>query len=452
MRLLTQEKPGARYNLFYQAHPHLAIERFYKPLQDGSYEIATGLLEVLGLTKKPDMPEDFVSKMRIILKDIEPFPLYDFQIQAITDALFYKNLFIRAATGSGKSAIIAMLVKLLSQEGLKGLILVPNISLVNQFGADLKTYNIGVDFKLIGGSYKDKSLHEVLTISTWQSQYKDKSQLSQIDYFIIDEAHQAKAHEIFEIAKASTNAKYKIGLTGTIPQNHYDFLKICSVFGIPKSYVSPRQLIDAGLGTNIKVNILSCQHEDYNFNDYQKALSHIIKCNERNFLIAKLAKNLKGNTIILSTRNEHIYRLFRILMPCETTEKSYKDFALQNAHNIFFINGSIPGEQREIIRNALEVKKNAILVSNYSVLSTGINIRNLHNLIFAAPLKSYILITQSLGRLIRTHENKEIVNVYDICDNIGFFIKQKRDRIKDCYAPQGYKIRESVVDLRGMRN
>lgn len=440
-KMLTVLKPNAKFNMFYRAHPHLAKEQFFIETPQGIC-IATGLLEILGYTKKPPIPNDLKLRISEVLKNIQPFELRDFQVDAICDALFLKNLFIRAATGSGKSAIIAMIAKILCSGGLQGVILVPNISLVNQFDADLKDYKIDIPVKLIGGKYNDKSLDSTLTISTWQSLYKNKKPLENLDFIIIDEAHQAKAKEIFEIAKACKNAKYKIGLTGTIPQDHYSFLKICSVFGIPKSYVSPRQLIDAGLGTGIKINLCNFNHTEWQFSDYQKALSHIVKSNERNAAIANLAKRLKGNTIVLVSRNEHAHRLFKLLMPCETDEKSYKDLVLQNHHNIYFINGNIEGSQRESVRNLLESKQNAILVSNYSVLSTGVNIRNLHNLILASPMKSYILITQSLGRLIRTHESKTEVNVFDICDNIGFFIKQRKDRIRDCYKPQGYETTE----------
>lgn len=439
-KMFTQEKPGSRYNLFYQAHPHLAIEKFYDIMPEG-IRIAAGLLEIVTGAPKPDAPDDFKRDIQEKIKAYEPFKLYDFQIQATIDALYCKRLLIRAATGSGKSAIIGMLAKILYLQGKRGMILVPNISLVEQFSADLDNYNLQIPYTLIGGKNKG-SLDSPLTISTWQSRYRDKQPLKDIDYLIIDEAHQAKAKEIFDIAKSCVNAEYIIGLTGTIPQNQYDFLKIVSVFGIPKSYISPRQLIDAGLGTKIKIYLHNYNNPELNFLDYQKALSYIIKEPQRNAYIAKLAKSLNGNTIILTSRNEHAYRLFKMLMPCETDEKSYKDLALQNHYNIFFINGNIDGNQRELIRNILETRNNAILVSNYSVLSTGVNIKNLHNLIFASPMKSYILITQSLGRLIRLHESKTEVQVHDICDSIGFFVKQKLDRIRDCYKPQNYEICE----------
>ena len=445
--MLRVERPNTKFNLFYQAHPHLRYETFYAETQSG-ITIATGLLEILGYTQKTEIDASQKSAIKKIIQKIEPFPLYDFQYDAIIDALAYPRHMIRAATGSGKSAIIGVLAKIFDMQNLRGLILVPNISLVNQFGSDIDSYKLNIKYKLIGGSNKDKTFDEPLIISTWQSLYKNKSLVKNIDYLIIDEAHQAKAKEIFDIAKECQSAKHIIGLTGTIPQHPYDFLKVTSVFGMPKSYVSPKELIDKGLGTKIKIFIHNILYkEKINFNDYSLALNSLIKNKERNAYITNLAKSLKGNTVILTARNEHAYRLFHSFIPAQTDEKSYKDLALQNAHNVFFINGNIPGEQREQIRAILEKRDNAILVSNYSVLSTGVNIRNLHNLIFASPMKSYILITQSLGRLIRTHKSKNEVQVHDLCDDLGFFRAQKRERIKNCYEPQNYEIAEHSIQI-----
>ena len=483
-RMLIAEKPNAKYNLFYQAHPELKNEVFFKPDNDG-FIIPTGLLEILNLWQKPETPQDFKDSYTQKIEKLKPFDLYDFQYNALYDALYNERLMIKAATGSGKSLVIALLVKILVDKGLKGLILVPNISLVKQFDSDLKSYNLYLNPLLVGGNEKgfknidkphfcgninssklgiDNTTKVVnsnnadisnientsnLIISTWQSLKNNIQVCKTLDFLIIDEAHSAKAEEIYKIAKSCINARKIIGLTGTIPQNAYDFLKVSSVFGLPRNYVSPRTLIDRGLGTNIKVNLINIRYENFAVPyDYNEALNFIIKNPLRNNLIVNLAKRLNGNTVILVSRNEMAFRLFKMLMPCKTDEKSYKDLNLQMLHNIFFINGSIPGETREIIRNRLENIDKGILISNYSIMGTGVNIKNLHNLIFASPLKSYITITQSLGRLIRTHDSKTEVNVYDLADFGGVFTKQKKKRIEECYKPQDYKIAESSIDFR----
>ena len=501
-RMLTVEKPGVRFNYFYQAHPYLATERFYTPT--GTYQnsenstlvsnsesleicqVPTGLLEILGKVKKPETPEDFKNKISKLIDHYKPFEPYDFQIKAIQDALYTTNLLIRAATGSGKSLIISLICKILTEMKLKGLILVPNISLVNQFDADIESYGLEIDRMLIGGEHnsklknseimknstevediKNSDIIKPLTISTYQSLIRRKELLKEFDFLIIDECHKTKAKEIYEIAKACSNTKYQIGLTGTIPQEKWDFLKVCSVFGMPRNYITPRELIDRGLGTNIKINVRKIQYNEKTPNcyDYAKALDFLVKHNKRNELIVNLTRSLKGNTVILVSRNEHAHRLFHMLMPCKLDEKSYLDLVLQRNYNIYFMNGSTSGENREKIRNILENsetnnsqnpetnpiglnsgKLNSVLISNYQLMSTGINIKNLHNLIFASPLKSYITITQSLGRLIRTHDSKTEVNVYDIADDFGVFRAQLRKRIKDCYEPQSYKI-DTVMEV-----
>ncbi len=479
-RMLIAEKPNAKYNLFYQAHPELKNEVFFKPDNDG-FIIPTGLLEILNLWKKPETPQDFKDSYLPDIEKLKPFDLYDFQYNALYDALYNERLMIKAATGSGKSLVIALLVKILVGKGLRGLILVPNISLVKQFDSDLKSYNLYLNPLLVGGNEKgfknidnstlvvnsksnntanidnssklensnNANIENNLIISTWQSLKNNIQVCKTLDFLIIDEAHSAKAEEIYKIAKSCINAKKIIGLTGTIPQNAYDFLKVSSVFGLPKNYVSPRNLIDRGLGTNIKVNLINIRYNNFAIPyGYNEGLNFIIKNPLRNNLIVNLAKRLNGNTVILVSRNEMAFRLFKMLMPCKTDEKSYKDLNLQMLHNVFFINGSIPGETREIIRNKLENIDKGILISNYSIMGTGVNIKNLHNLIFASPLKSYITITQSLGRLIRTHDSKTEVNVYDLADFGGVFTNQKKKRIEECYKPQDYKIIESSIDFR----
>lgn len=484
-RMLIAEKPNAKYNLFYQAHPELKNEVFFKPDNDG-FIIPTGLLEILNLWKKPETPQDFKDSYTKTINTLKPFDLYDFQYNALYDALYNERLMIKAATGSGKSLVIALLVKILVDKGLKGLILVPNISLVKQFDSDLKSYNLYLNPLLVGGNEKgfkniensnnstkvnienssklvnsksnnstlvvnsnNVKVENSLIISTWQSLKNNIQVCKTLDFLIIDEAHSAKAEEIYKIAKSCINAKKIIGLTGTIPQNAYDFLKVSSVFGLPRNYVSPRNLIDRGLGTNIKVNLINIKYNNFAIPyDYNAALNFIIKNPLRNNLIVNLAKRLNGNTVILVSRNEMAFRLFKMLMPCKTDEKSYKDLNLQMLHNVFFINGSIPGETREIIRNKLENIDKGILISNYSIMGTGVNIKNLHNLIFASPLKSYITITQSLGRLIRTHDSKTEVNVYDLADFGGVFTNQKKKRIEECYKPQDYRIIESSIDFK----
>ena len=92
-------------------------------------------------------------------------------------------------------------------------------------------------------------------------------------------------------------------------------------------------------------------------------------------------------------------------------------------------------------------------MASYGTFSTGINIRNLHNVIFASPTKSKIRILQSLGRGLRLGDNKVKATLYDIADD--FSHKEKRnftlshfmERI-NVYSEQELDYELDYVDIR----
>jgi superfamily II DNA or RNA helicase len=84
---------------------------------------------------------------------------------------------------------------------------------------------------------------------------------------------------------------------------------------------------------------------------------------------------------------------------------------------VFFIHGGVDTEERELVREITERENSAIIVASYGTFSTGINIRNLHNVIFASPSKSRIRNLQSIGRVLRKGKNKTKAVLYDISDD-----------------------------------
>jgi superfamily II DNA or RNA helicase len=85
---------------------------------------------------------------------------------------------------------------------------------------------------------------------------------------------------------------------------------------------------------------------------------------------------------------------------------------------VFFIHGSVDTEDREAVRHIMEKEDGAIVVASYGTFSTGINIRNLHNIIFASPSKSRVRNLQSIGRGLRQSNGKEQAVLYDIADDL----------------------------------
>jgi superfamily II DNA or RNA helicase len=140
---------------------------------------------------------------------------------------------------------------------------------------------------------------------------------------------------------------------------------------------------------------------------YQEEIDYIVSNPKRNDFIKNLVLSLDGNTLVLFQLVEkHGKNLFELI---KTHAK--------NRH-VFFVYGGTDVEVRESIRTITEKESNAIIVASYGVYSTGVNIRNLHNIVFASPSKSRIRNLQSIGRGLRIGDNKTKATLFDISDDL----------------------------------
>ena len=92
---------------------------------------------------------------------------------------------------------------------------------------------------------------------------------------------------------------------------------------------------------------------------------------------------------------------------------------------VFFVHGGVNADERELVREITEKENNAIIVASYGTFSTGINIKNLHNVIFGSPSKSRIRNLQSIGRVLRKSAQKNKANLYDISDDCTYNSRKK---------------------------
>jgi superfamily II DNA or RNA helicase len=129
----------------------------------------------------------------------------------------------------------------------------------------------------------------------------------------------------------------------------------------------------------------------------------------RNKFIKNLALKQEGNTLVLF---QYVEKHGKIL------HEMIKEQAVNR--KVFFVYGGTDTDQREDIRRITELESNAIIVASYGTFSTGINIKNLHNIIFASPSKSRVRNLQSIGRGLRTSESKTSCKLYDIADDLSW--------------------------------
>ncbi len=339
----------------------------------------------------------------------------DYQIGAFAHALRNERALILSPTASGKSLIIFMLCDYIP--GRK-LIIVPTTSLVYQLDKDIKDYsglnNSYCTHLIMSG--QDKNADADIFISTWQSIYKQpKKWFDQFDMVIGDEAHLFKANSLTKIMTKLEKCDYRFGFTGTLDGTQTHRLVLEGLFGPVMKVISTRELIDSKTIADLKIKALVLKYSDASRKmmkeaKYDDEIKFIAGHAGRNNFIKNLALSRKGNTLILFQMVEKHGKIIYDLI----------NNSIDDKRKIFFIYGEVDAKERERAREITEKETDAIIVASYGTFSTGINIRNLHNIIFASPSKSRIRNLQSIGRGLRKGEQKTMATLYDISDDLSW--------------------------------
>lgn len=349
-----------------------------------------------------------------------PIEARDYQVESIKTALNRRRLLIRSPTASGKSLVIYGLIRhFLEEHDQKIILIVPSTHLVEQMYSDFADYASHDDSfdheemcQRLYGAYPSKIVTKRILISTWQSlQEQETTWFHQFGMLLVDEAHGAQAKVVKRIAEASINSFYRIGLTGTLKKDPLFTSTLVGLFGPIRNVITTRELMDRGDVATLHIKALELQYTDRlpkwkKMEKYHKELEWLFTHQKRNETIVKLMAATKGNTIVFFNRVSHGQLLYD--MAKTAIDKP-----------VFLIYGATEVEARENIRSILETTKDAVLIASYGTFSTGANVKNLHNGIFAAPSKSIIRVLQSIGRGLRTHHSKEKFVLYDIGDNLA---------------------------------
>ena len=363
----------------------------------------------------------------------------DHQLEALQHAMQKRRALLISPTASGKSLIIYTLYRQLHDfQKLKGLIVVPNIQLVEQLYSDFADYSSHNGFDVDSNVHriyqgKDKTSEKNLIISTWQSIYtQPKEYFEQFDYVIGDEAHLFKSQSLTTILTSCINAKYRVGLTGTLDGTKTNKLVLEGLFGPVRKVITTKELMDKNIIAKFEIKCLVLSHpleicKEYKSATYQEEMQYLISNEQRNKFIKNLAVSLKTNTLILfNLVDKHGKVLYDMI---RNTEKI-------GERKVFFVSGNTDVEDRENIRVIMESETDAIVVASFGTMSTGTNIRNLHNIIFASPSKGRVRNLQSIGRSLRKSEGKTIATLFDISDDMrhgkqmNYTLKHFVERIK----------------------
>lgn len=333
----------------------------------------------------------------------------DYQIEAFAHAVRERRALLLSPTASGKSLMIYLITRYLAG---KTLIIVPTINLVHQTAEMFAGYGYKDEVHTIfAGQAKDTD-HDI-TITTWQSVYKQPAGwLNRFDVIFGDEAHGAKAKAMVSLMEKTTDVPYKFGFTGTLDDMQTNIMVITGLFGPVRKIISTSELMEQGhiAGLRIKAILLDYPDEIKKIAaayKYQDEVDYIVRNRARNRFIKNLALSLKGNTLILFQFVEkHGKVLHELFKGC--------------GRNVYYASGETPGDVRNEIRRIIAKEKNCIFIASSGTFSTGADIPQIENIIFASPSKSKIRVLQSIGRGLRNAAGKFYCTLYDIADDLSW--------------------------------
>ena len=375
----------------------------------------------------------------------------DYQLAALEHALSNKKSLLLSPTASGKSLIIYMAMRaFLDSSDLNVLLIVPTTSLVEQMYSDFADYSQYDEWsaeenchKIYSGREK-YNLQQRVIITTWQSIYKERAPWFQNYGMVIgDEAHNFKAKSLTAILEKCVNAEYRMGTTGTLDGTQTHQLVLEGLFGPVHKVTTTKKLIDDKALADLQIDVLLLKYKDEICRevikkDYQAEMDFIVKYEPRNNFISNLAMDLEGNTLVLFQYvDKHGKPLHNML-------RERFDALPRNERKLFYVSGETDVDTREEIRAITETQDNAIIVASMGTFSTGINIKRLHNIIFASPSKSQIRVLQSIGRGLRKSADGRATKVFDIADDLhwkskkNYTLNHAAERIK-IYAKEKFK-------------
>jgi len=399
---------------------------------------------------------------------------FEHQIDIVDKALNVRRASLVACTSSGKSLSIYLLARyVMEKENSNVLLIVPNKALVEQMYKDFKVeYGWGDEidekFSKIHSDVKGKNaltaakkkkmeamgidpntFYKENIISTWQSlQNKDELFFKRFGTIIVDECHGTKAGKLQEMLNLCVNATIKIGVSGTIPLEGLAPHLIESALGKRYDIIRAYTLIARGILTPVTIKSIRIPYDLKSIQAIQREkydgqVSLLTNNGSKSRVLEELIRTgqitTDQNTIVLFNNVDPLFH-FKAKF-----EKMFPEFKCS------VYEGSTKLSIREEVRDTLEQGVGNLVFASFGTMKQGVNIKLLHNIVFAECSKSMITIVQSVGRLLRKHKDKEHATCYDIYDDLSYWTKPrtvgKESEQKMNYSIDHYFYRKEFYDF-----
>lgn len=447
-------------------------------MQNNNYPLRMdGLEKLFNLRLQREELDEFVNGL---LAGTSMTDLRWFQVPCAFNILKYRYCMAELATSAGKtliSYIVAAYLKSIGEIDSKNkfLMIVPRTDLIGQTADKFeKVYNNGtVPLKVarIGGKFspstkkaKIQIAESDVIIATYQSLANfDDEFFMNIRHVNVDEAHTTTNTTIRGILRKCVYLKHRFGLSGTleIDTKSADYCRLQEYLGPNVMVVTAKDLIDSDYSPDIFIKAIKLEYDelcDDNISNYLDLLDNgremyvdgdafgkdmynlerqiITSHPARLDFIVSLVKSLKMNTLILFNDVKGKYG------------KTIYERLLAEGENTYYIDGGVNNSDREDYTLAVEKQEGVKLIASFGTFSTGIDIKNVYNIIFVESYKSPILIRQSIGRGMRELAGKYSVNIIDIVDTFGKYSKKHYKERKVIYETQQFPLTEHKYELK----
>jgi superfamily II DNA or RNA helicase len=357
-------------------------------------------------------------------------PLRDYQEEIVKKALSIGRGTIVLATAGGKTLTAASLLTkifLLHGSKFKCLYIVPDLGLVEQTYTDFSSYSVPFSVsKWTGSCELDNNTNVIVAnLGILQSKNTDLAWLENIDMLVVDEVHKIrKGNEVNKILK-KIKTPFRFGFTGTMPESLIDQWNIIGKIGPIIYEKNSYELRLESYVSSVQVQIIKLFYKEDPFKDvvissanlYREEQRFLMRSIFRNSVISKLVCKLNNNSLILVDYIEHGETLYKAIKETCPDKQCY------------FIRGEVEVTERDKIRKLMEDRTDIVVVAISKIFSTGINIKNLHYIVFACGGKAKIKIVQSIGRGLRLHKDKDKLIIFDIADEFKYSSAHLEKRI-----------------------
>jgi superfamily II DNA or RNA helicase len=324
------------------------------------------------------------------------------------------------------------------------LIVVPDIGLVEQTYKDFISYNYPMDTvtKWSGNNEIDTNAQVIIAnMGILQSEKSDLSWFKEVGMLIVDECHKLRRGNKVNKLIDKIPTLRRFGFTGTLPESDIDTWNINNFIGPVIFKRTTTNLREAAGGEYIANAQALAVHLEYGIKpDYtavaasQRYLTELdfIHNNKFRYMVIKnIVNKLKNNCLILV---DHIIH----------GDNMFKELSALSDKQVYFIQGSVEVEERRKIQQLMETNNDVVCIAISKIFSTGISIKNIHYIMFAAGGKSKIKTLQSIGRGLRVHENKDVLTIIDLVDELIYGGKHF-DKRKEFYDLEKIQVSDKII-------